>query len=310
MFWGDKRDVVVASAEFKDPGMNLDAPQTDRKEKISAVAQAFRTAAGFQGCLWILVSNFRELRLYHAQRSEEPLVSLDLHEIRTPRQLAVLCAHFDFDALVGNRGTSEMSTMLNSKHPSAPISASDGTLRIIGTFTPQIQKPFDFRLCDLYDVVNATAQQLFRLMRMPWSPPSVPTEIEDGWCMVETESWRFAVSTEGQVRWSSRRRDRDRNIFHGTALDIYAFLRAVEYLFRTLCPTHALVHGIVNFELREAEGWRVYFDSDDLAKSNEMNMDFALRSACGRPLPQISCSFPFATHLVPLAAQMGRSNSS
>ncbi len=39
-------------------------------------------------------------------------------------------------------------------------------------------------------------------------------------------------------------------------------------------------------------------------------MDFALRSACGRPLPQISCSFPFATHLVPLAAQMGRSNSS
>lgn len=123
MFWGDKRDVVVASAEFKDPGMNLDAPQTDRKEKISAVAQAFRTAAGFQGCLWILVSNFRELRLYHAQRSEEPLVSLDLHEIRTPRQLAVLCAHFDFDALVGNRGTSEMSTMLNSKHPSAPISA-------------------------------------------------------------------------------------------------------------------------------------------------------------------------------------------
>jgi hypothetical protein len=54
-------------------------------------------------------------------------------------------------------------------------------------------------------------------------------------------------------------------------LDIYAFLRAVEYLFRTLCPTHALVHGIVNFELREAEGWRVYFDSDDLAKSNEMN---------------------------------------
>jgi hypothetical protein len=41
-----------------------------------------------------------------------------------------------------------------------------------------------------------------------------------------------------------------------------------------------------------------------------INMDFALRSASGRSLSQIRCFFSFAMHMVPLATQIRRHNSS
>ena len=204
IFWGDERDLVAVTAEFKDPGTDLDAPQTDRREKISAVEQAFRVARGFPSCLSVIVSNFRELRLYRVADQRSPIATFDLHEVRTPRQLAMLCAHFDYDALLGRTGTADMTIALNPSHPSAPIAPTENAFRVICNFTPP-PTGLSMPLTILYDAVRETAIELLKVERDEFDrSPKVPITLEDGWVSVETAKVRLAMSAEGQIRCSIR----------------------------------------------------------------------------------------------------------
>lgn len=268
-FWGDDRDSVVATAEFKDAGTDLDAPQTDRRNKASPVEQAFAAAAGFTSCAWVIVSNFREIRLYSAEDSRTPLATFDLHEIRTARQLAALCAHFDREALLATTGTSDMASALDPKHPSTPIAAAKDTFRLICTFTPP-PLATTIPLTLLYDALRETAAQLLKVTRDAFDDtPVIPTTLEDGWVAVETEKVRLAMSVEGQIRCSIRhpRTDGQAQInpdagFWSVAHDLYDFLAIVERLSPGLA-------GIVSFELREIQGWQLYFNAKDLLRRDD-----------------------------------------
>ncbi len=59
---------VKAVIELKSSDINLDQKQSSRKDQKSPVEQAYGYSIKFDGCKWIIVSNFEEIRLYSAER--------------------------------------------------------------------------------------------------------------------------------------------------------------------------------------------------------------------------------------------------
>jgi hypothetical protein len=281
-FWGDERDEIVATAELKSPGTNLDAPQKDRDDRISPVEQAFRAARGFPGCRWVIVSNFRELRLYGVDAPDQPIIAVDLHEVRTRRQLARACAHFDRQALIGNGGKADMSVALDPNHPSAPLPAAENAFRLVCTFTPTAE--LELPLFAIYDAVRAAAVKLLGQVR-PGLPPVIPTRLEDGWCAVDitrNKCARLAMSTEGQVRYtllcsrvSSAAQINPDAGFFTIASHIRDFLGILESVHRESRLDSRSVEGVVSAELREINGWSVYFDGDMVKLNDETNYGIA-----------------------------------
>lgn len=89
-WFGDGEPLVLASAELKSPGCDLDAPVSGR----TPVQQALTAASGIAGCRWAIVSNFTEIRLYVVATGLR-LVRARLDDIAGRDDLASLCAHFD-----------------------------------------------------------------------------------------------------------------------------------------------------------------------------------------------------------------------
>ncbi|MCL4386460.1 MAG: N-6 DNA methylase [Cyanobacteria bacterium] len=59
---------VKAVIELKPSNIDLDKKQTNRKDNKSPVEQAFSYSYKFDGCKWVIVSNFKEIRLYNSER--------------------------------------------------------------------------------------------------------------------------------------------------------------------------------------------------------------------------------------------------
>ncbi|MDD1441588.1 BREX-1 system adenine-specific DNA-methyltransferase PglX [Dolichospermum sp. ST_sed3] len=73
---------VVAPIELKGTKDNLDRPASGRKE--SAVDQGWRYANYTPNCHWIIISNYRELRLYHTNKTPayyEQFLLVDLADL-------------------------------------------------------------------------------------------------------------------------------------------------------------------------------------------------------------------------------------
>ncbi|KYG05073.1 hypothetical protein BE21_43005, partial [Sorangium cellulosum] len=86
-FFGLGEHTVLGTAELKSPGTDLDAPQwTGNYKGTTPVEQALSAARGHgAACRWVLVSNFRELRLYDARSPDAPLATVaDLRDVRNP----------------------------------------------------------------------------------------------------------------------------------------------------------------------------------------------------------------------------------
>ncbi|EGV28613.1 Eco57I restriction endonuclease [Thiorhodococcus drewsii AZ1] len=69
-WYGQDIDRTRAVLELKAPGANLDAKQGAAYGRLTPVEQAFGYAAKVDGCRWVLVSNFIELRLYRTDRGQ------------------------------------------------------------------------------------------------------------------------------------------------------------------------------------------------------------------------------------------------
>lgn len=67
-FFGNSEDITRAVIELKDAKTPLD--KKSRKDYDSAVSQAFSYSSKFDGCDWIIVSNFKEIRLYNKDRGQ------------------------------------------------------------------------------------------------------------------------------------------------------------------------------------------------------------------------------------------------
>jgi len=57
-----------AVIELKSTKIDLDKKQLNRKDNKSPVEQAFGYSYKFDGCKWVIVSNFKEIRLYNSER--------------------------------------------------------------------------------------------------------------------------------------------------------------------------------------------------------------------------------------------------
>ncbi len=81
----DRTRVVV---ELKAPGADLDAKQGAAYGKLTPVEQAFGYAAKVDGCRWVVLSNFQELRLYRTERGQGYCQRFKLAELADPNRLA------------------------------------------------------------------------------------------------------------------------------------------------------------------------------------------------------------------------------
>ena len=63
-------DITRAVIELKDANTPLDKKQSSRKDYDSPISQAFSYSSKFDRCDWIIVSNFKEIRLYNKDRGQ------------------------------------------------------------------------------------------------------------------------------------------------------------------------------------------------------------------------------------------------
>lgn len=81
----EKLNVTRAVIELKDAKTPLDKKQSSRKDYDSPVSQAFSYSSKFDRCDWIIVSNFKEIRLYNKDRGQgyfESFQILDLDDAK------------------------------------------------------------------------------------------------------------------------------------------------------------------------------------------------------------------------------------
>jgi len=69
---------VRAVVEVKAPGINLDARQSSRGDRLSPVDQCFLYASQFEDVRWVVVTNFDEIRLYSTRRGKTAYESFAL----------------------------------------------------------------------------------------------------------------------------------------------------------------------------------------------------------------------------------------
>lgn len=102
---------LVAPIELKGAGNNLDRPASGRTE--SAVDQGWGYANYSEGCRWVIVSNYREIRLYRTTKTPAFAERFELETLADPGVFArfyfLLCAE---NFLPGADGTSRIDHLL------------------------------------------------------------------------------------------------------------------------------------------------------------------------------------------------------
>lgn len=83
-YFSKDRNVVKAVIELKDALTPLDKKQSGREKGYTPVGQAFQYAQKIDGCNWIIVSNFKEIRLYNKLRSDELFEAISVLELANP----------------------------------------------------------------------------------------------------------------------------------------------------------------------------------------------------------------------------------
>ncbi len=69
-YFSKNKNITRAVIELKDANTSLDKKQSTRKDYDSPVSQAFSYSSKFDRCDWIIVSNFKEIRLYNKDRGQ------------------------------------------------------------------------------------------------------------------------------------------------------------------------------------------------------------------------------------------------
>jgi hypothetical protein len=151
-FFGPQGGRTLAVVELKAPGADLDARQSGYGN-ITPVEQAFNYAARHDGCRWVILCNFVELRLYRTQRGQGYAHRILLAELADEARLRELLF------LLGR------ATLLGDGVAESPVEALSGETHHA---EEQITRQF-------YDHYRRLRAELFQqLVRDNPPPPDIP----------------------------------------------------------------------------------------------------------------------------------------
>jgi REP element-mobilizing transposase RayT/type I restriction-modification system DNA methylase subunit len=85
-FFSKDYNITRAVIELKDANTSLDKKQSCRKENYTPVEQAFGYLSKFDRCDWVIVSNFKEIRLYHKSRGQGYYEKFEILDLLDPRE--------------------------------------------------------------------------------------------------------------------------------------------------------------------------------------------------------------------------------
>ncbi len=105
---GSTRAVI----ELKDAKTPLDKKQTSRKHGYTPVEQAHLYSLKFDGCNWIIVSNFKEIRLYNKHRSLNRYEIFDVLTLNEPAEFKRFYYLLCFENLIARKGKSAIDRLI------------------------------------------------------------------------------------------------------------------------------------------------------------------------------------------------------
>lgn len=111
-FYSTDLKTDLAVVELKDARTSLDKKQLGRERKETPVEQGYRYANKVDSCKWIIVSNFREIRLYSKFRSEDYYESFLLDQLTDPREFRRFYYLLCRQNLISEAGASEIDNLL------------------------------------------------------------------------------------------------------------------------------------------------------------------------------------------------------
>ena len=82
----EKSNVTRAVIELKDAKTHLAQKQSTRKDYDSPISQAFSYSSKFDRCDWIIVSNFKEIRLYNKERGQGYFESFEILNLKDEKE--------------------------------------------------------------------------------------------------------------------------------------------------------------------------------------------------------------------------------
>lgn len=111
-FYTSTLKTTIAVVELKDAETSLDKKQLSRPGKETPVEQGFRYANKQDSCKWIIVSNFKEIRLYNKSRSQDYYESFKLEDLEDPVKFRQFYYLFSRDNLISESGPSVVDELL------------------------------------------------------------------------------------------------------------------------------------------------------------------------------------------------------
>lgn len=111
-FYSSALKTTRVVVELKDAQTSLDARQIGRASKETPVEQAFRYAYKEATCKWIVVSNFKEIRLYSKTSSIDYYESFKLEELTEPKKFREFYFLFARENLIAETGNSPVDELL------------------------------------------------------------------------------------------------------------------------------------------------------------------------------------------------------
>ena len=150
-FFSTEEEITKAVIELKDAKTSLDKKQSGREKGYTPIEQAYLYATKFDRCNWIIVSNFREIRLYNKGRTQDHFEKFDVLELHKEAEFKrffyILC-----------------KINLISKQPTSVIDdlANDTTV-VNEDITTKFYSQYKTARLDLFLHLIETTQQLTKL---------------------------------------------------------------------------------------------------------------------------------------------------
>lgn len=113
-FFTKDEQVTRAVIELKDAKTSLDKKQTGREKGYTPIEQAYLYATKFDRCNWIIVSNFREIRLYNKNRTQDHFEKFDVLELHKDTEFKRFFYLLCKQNLIAKTNTSNIDDLANN----------------------------------------------------------------------------------------------------------------------------------------------------------------------------------------------------